>query len=64
MTPRRGGGVPHFSSYVGSVPASTVHPPPPTHTKKKKEKKISGISSTPKIFAIIAIQKNIPRSVP
>ena len=30
-----------FSPYVGSGPASTVHPPPP------KKKKISGISSTP-----------------
>ena len=33
----RGGGTLIFSSYIGSDPASTVHP-----------KKISGISSTPK----------------
>ena len=39
-----------FSTYVGSDPASTVHP-----------KKISGISSTQKqIFEILATQKNIP----
>ena len=34
-----GGGYSHFSSYVGSGPASSVHP-----------KKISGISSTPKKY--------------
>ena len=33
-----------FSPYVGSGPASTVHPPPPPPQKKKK---MSGISSTP-----------------
>ena len=42
------GGTLVFSSYVGSGPASTVHP-----------KKISGISSTPKIFEILATPKNI-----
>ena len=36
-----------FSSYIGSGPASTVHPP-----------KISGISSTPKKFEILATTKN------
>ena len=44
-----GGGTLIFSSYVGSDPASTVHP-----------QKISGISSTPKkIFEILATPKNI-----
>ena len=39
-----------FSAYVGSGPASTVHP-----------QKISGISSIPKkIFEILATQKNTP----
>ena len=37
-----GGGYSHFSSYFGSGPASTVHPP-----KKNKTKK-AGISRTPK----------------
>ena len=43
-----------FSSYVGSGPASTVHPPPPPPKKKKnktkqnKTKKKTGISRTPK----------------
>ena len=58
-----GGGTLIFSSYVGSDPASTVHP-----------KKISGISSTPKKYQEFqAPQKNIwnfsnpqkyPNSVP
>ena len=38
-----GGGYSYVFSYVGSGPASTVHPPPPPH-----QKKISGISCTPK----------------
>ena len=39
-----------FSLYIGSDPASTIHP-----------QKISGISSTPKkIFEILATPKNIP----
>ena len=42
------GGTLIFSTYVGSDPASTVHP-----------QKISGISSTPKIFEILATPKNI-----
>ena len=40
-----GGGYSHFSSYVGLDPASTVPP------------KVSGISSTPKIFEILSTQK-------
>ena len=44
-----GGGTQIFSIYVSSDPASTVHP-----------KKKSGISRTPKIFEILATQKNIP----
>ena len=44
-----GGGVLIFFSYVGSGPASTVHP-----------KKISGIPSTPKLFEILATQKISP----
>ena len=49
-----GGGTLIFSAYVGSDPASALHP-----------KKISGISSTPKkIFEILATPKNIPNSVP
>ena len=39
----------NFYAYIGSGPASTDHP-----------KKISGISSTPKIFEILATLKNIP----
>ena len=48
-----GGGTLSFSSYVNSGP-SIYHSP----------KKISGISSTPKIFEILATQKIIPHSVP
>ena len=44
--PHWGGVTLIFSPYVGSCPASTVHPPPPPKKKKKKKKKI-GISSTP-----------------
>ena len=44
-----GGGGGLFSSYIGSGPASTVHP-----------KQISRISSTPKNIEIIANPKNIP----
>ena len=45
-----GGGTVFFSVYVGSDPASTVHP-----------KKISGISRTPKkIFEFLATQKKTP----
>ena len=52
--PEGGGGTLMFSSYVGSDPASTVHPP-----------KISGISSIPKKkIEILATPKNIPYSVP
>ena len=52
-SPRGGGGTLIFSAYVGSDPASTLHP-----------KKLSGISSTPnKIFEILASQKSIPNSV-
>ena len=40
------GGYSIFFRIVGSDPASTAHPP-----------KISGISSTPKIFEILATQK-------
>ena len=47
--PGGGGGTLVISSYVGSGPTSTVHP-----------KNISGISSTPKIFELLATQKNIP----
>ena len=43
------GGTLIFSAYVGSDPVSTVH-----------QKKISEISSTPKIFEILATPKNIP----
>ena len=48
-----GGGSLIFSSYVGSGPASTLHP-----------KKISGISSNQKNIEILATRKNIPHSVP
>ena len=49
-----GGGTPHFSSYVGSGPASTLHPID-----------ISGISfSQKKVFKILATPRNIPNSVP
>ena len=47
-----GGGYSHtliISSYVGSGPASTVHP-----------KKISGVSSTAKKFEILATKKIFP----
>ena len=48
------GGTLIFSAYVGSDPASALHP-----------KKVSGISSTQKkIFEILATQKNNPNSVP
>ena len=47
------GGTLIFSSYVGTGPISTVH-----------TKRMSGISSTPKIIEILATQKNIPHSVP
>ena len=45
---RGGGGTLIFFSYVGSGPASTFHP------------KKSGISSTQKIFEILAAQKISP----
>ena len=54
--PRGGGGggvLSFFTSYVGSGPASIVH-----------SQKISGISSTSKIFEILATPKNSPHSVP
>ena len=57
ITPR-GGGVLFFSSSTGLDTAFTVQPPPPPPPKKKKE--ISGISSTLKIFEILATPKNIP----
>ena len=44
-----GGGTLIFSAYVGSDPASTVHP-----------QKISGILSTPKNILIFSNPKNIP----
>ena len=50
---RTPGGTLIFYSYVGSGPASTIHP-----------KIVSGITSTPKIFEILATPKNIPHSVP
>ena len=44
-----GEGVHTFSSYVGSGPASTVHPPPQKKKQKqKKQQKKTGISRTPK----------------
>ena len=47
------GGYSHLSSYVGSGPASTVHP-----------QKISGISSTPNKYLKFEQPKNILQSVP
>ena len=47
------GGTLNFSLYVASGPASTIHP-----------KKLSGISSTHKIFEILSTPENIPHSVP
>ena len=49
-----GGGTLMFSSYVGSGPASTVHPP----------KNIRNFKHPKKIFENLATQKNIPYSVP
>ena len=54
MTPGGGGGgTLSFSSYVGSGTASTLRP-----------KKISGISSPPKIFEILTTPPKYPHSVP
>ena len=59
-TPRRAsileaqGGYSHFSSYVGSDPASTVHPPPPP----KKKKNIRNFKHPP--IEILATQKKYP----
>ena len=51
ITPRRGGGgTLIFSAYVGSDPASTVHPP----------KNIRNFKHPKKIFEILATPKNIP----
>ena len=47
MLPRRGTLI--FSAYVGSDPASTFHP-----------KKYQEFQTPPKIFEILATQKNIP----
>ena len=47
-----------FSLYVGSGPASAVHPPPPP--KKKKKKKIPWISSTPIFFWNFSNPKKYP----
>ena len=44
------GGTLIFSAYVGSDPASTVHPP----------KNVRNFKHPQKIFEIIAIPKNIP----
>ena len=49
---RGGGGYSHFFFIRGSGPASTVHPPPPPN--------ISGISSTQKIFEILATLQKYP----
>ena len=61
------GGTLIFSSYVGSDPASTVHPPPPPPPppkKKKKKKKKQEFQDPPKkIFEIIATPPKYPHSV-
>ena len=56
ITPRGGGGT-LFSSSTGLDPAFTVQPAPSPPQKKKE---ISGISSTLKIFEILATPQNIP----
>ena len=54
-----------FSSYVGSGPASTVHPPPPPPKKKQKQnKKKQVFQDPPKIFELIATPQKYPHSVP
>ena len=49
----------NFSAYVGSGPASTLHPPP-----QKKKKNIRNFKHPKKIFEILATQKKYPHSVP
>ena len=49
-SPGGGGGTLIFSAYVGSDPASTVHP----------KKNIRNFKHPKKIFEILATQKNIP----
>ena len=54
IMPPGGEGTLIFSTYVGSGPASTVHPP----------KNIRNFKHPQKIFEILATPKNIPNSVP
>ena len=50
-----------FASYVGSGPASTVHPPPP---QKKKKKKYQEFQAPQKNIWNFNNPNNIPNSVP